>query len=83
VNRHDRRLARRIAERCFEVPCEVVDFDDGSIELVIGGLSTCGCSRCDMLRAYQALKSDGPPPARATHQFDHSYDEDRYDDHHS
>lgn len=85
MNRFERRALRRAAGRFNEVPIDVVDFGDGTGELVIGGLSTCCCARCDMLRAYVALKSDGPPSAaaRATRQFDHSRDEDRYDDHHS
>lgn len=79
MNRRDRRRLQR--QFGFDDgPVDIVEFDDGSIEVVIGGLSACCCPRCAMLRDYQALKSDGPPRDKATRQFEHSSDEVRYDD---
>ena len=63
------RQARRIAARYGEVPIEVFYLGDGTYEFVFAP-SPCDCARCEMLRLLHPQKSDGPPSATATHQFE-------------
>jgi len=66
----DARRIRRAAARYGVGPVDVWCLPDGTYELVFGP-STCGCERCDMLRAT-AEKCDGPPMTRRPINDGHS-----------